>query len=112
MNKTEKGLMIASPQKTPELEAKLITERRVMQRIPSNTVDNLHAIVDENFVHYLLYLVEIWSLIRVFHPALFHKFPDLLDSSYQLRNRWTERRELAFFHSTNDVYRNKDVKLK
>lgn len=81
-------------------------------RITCNSVGNLHAVADENFVHDLLYLVEVWSLIRVLHPALFHKFPDLLNASNQLCNRWTKWRELGIFHSVNDVYSRKEVQLK
>lgn len=45
-------------------------------------VHNLHSIVDKNFMHYLLDLMEIWSFIYILYPALFHKFSDLFQTSY------------------------------
>lgn len=84
----------------------------ILGELKCNTVGHLHAVVDENFVHDFLYLVKVWSLIRVLHPALFHKFPDLLNASDQLCNRWTKWRELTIFHSVCNVYsRKKDVRL-
>ena len=69
----------------------------------SKSRDNLHSVVDEHLVHYLLYLVEIWSVIRVLYPALFHELPYLLQTSYQSCNRWSKWREFTFFHSPNYV---------
>ena len=62
-------------------------------------------------MHNLLYLVKVWSFFRVLHPALFHKFPDLVNASNQLCNRWTKWRELGILHSLNNVY-NKKTKFK